>query len=99
VCSIVGEHKQNIRSFYLLQDRPKNDHRFQELFRNALEGEQQGFYKLQRAEDGAEIWKSADGRTRLAIVDPSFSGVILAKSPNKASAIVILEQEKNLLAM
>jgi beta-lactamase superfamily II metal-dependent hydrolase len=98
-CSIVKEHKESIRAFFLLEDRPKGDKRFQTLFRCVLEGEKSGHYQLQRAEDGARIWTGPTGMTRLRIVHPSLSGAILANSPNATSAIVTLEHENNLLAI
>jgi beta-lactamase superfamily II metal-dependent hydrolase len=98
-CSIVAEHKEKIHAFYLLEDRPRNDQRFQALFRCVLAGESAGYYTLKRAEDGAEVWGAPGGKTRLRIIHPSFSASILATSPNTSSAIVVLEHDDNLLAV
>jgi beta-lactamase superfamily II metal-dependent hydrolase len=73
LCSLVDVHKQQIEGIYMLQDRPKNDPKFQTLFRCALEGERLGFYQIQWANAGTVVWQSPDSRERVIIAFLSIS--------------------------
>ena len=91
LCSIIAAHSAQIRGIYMLADRPKNDEKFQKLFRCALEGERLNHYAIKWASDGTHLWASPVGSARLRVVHPSFSEWALASSPNATSAMVVLE--------
>lgn len=88
--ALVAGSMNRIQSLYMLVDRPANNTAFNKTFRYALEGEQNGFYKITRLEIGAIIWRDAALKAELVTIFPSMSGNVLASSPNSASGILAL---------
>ncbi len=91
--AIIAEHKRRIGAIWMLLDREIHDPRFQKIFRAALEGEDQGFYKIRRVEDGQELWADPSDRTRIHVIHPRFSQNMLAANPNESSGVIVLDSE------
>lgn len=83
----------------MLVDDDIKSPRFQKIFRAAAEGEDQGHYRIRRAEYGQEIWSSPEGQAVIKIIHPGFSENVRSKSSNDTSALIVLEVDgQNLLA-
>jgi len=80
-----------IDNIYMLVDRDIEDRRFQKIFRAARAGEQEGYYRITRAESGQVIWADRSSQITIKIIHPTFSHNIEAKNPNQASAVIVLE--------
>lgn len=89
--SLVKIHRERIRDFWMLTDRPTSDQRFLKLFRAALQGELDGHYVIRRLEDGAEIWSDSSLGARLTTIYPNFSANVQAANANETSGIICLE--------
>ena len=89
--SLIQAHKSRIKNFFMLTDRPTGDERFKKLFRAALQGETENYYKITRLEAGTEIWRDDALQARLTTVYPGFSANVLAAHPNETSGIICLE--------
>ena len=89
--SVVREHKNRIGAIWMLLDRKVNDPAFQKIFRAALEGENENYYRIRRVEDGQILWSDAATNTRIRIVHPGFSQNVQAPDPNASSGVVLLE--------
>lgn len=97
--TIISEFKAQIGAVWLLLDRPSNDERFAKIFRSALQGEEEGHYKIRRVEDGAELWRHAESETVIRVLYPGFSQNVQAAKPNDTSGLIVLESGgRNLLA-
>lgn len=89
--TIISEFKHRIGAVWMLLDRKKDDMRFQRTFRAALVGEEEGFYKIRRVEDGQLLWSHKESNTCLRIVYPTLSQNVLADDPNDTSGMIMLE--------
>lgn len=98
LCSLVKQHGSRIGAIYMLEDRSRNAEAFQKLFRCALEGENAGFYRMQRLEAGKVIWADSSG-LKLHAVHPGFSENVAAASANDSSAMLVLEHKGRWLAV
>lgn len=95
---LVNEFKNQIGAVWMLLDRPKKEEQFQKIFRAAYQGEQEGFYRINRLEDGHVLWKHDVSGTCLRVLHPSMSQNILASDPNDTSGMIVLDVEgKNLV--
>ena len=88
--SIVAEHKRRIGAIWMLLDDDVNSPRFQKIFRAALQGENEGFYRIRRLEDGQPLWNDG-GHVQLHVIHPRFSQNIQATNPNESSGVIVLE--------
>lgn len=89
--SIVREHKHRIGAIWMLLDRKTTDPRFQKIFRAAVEGENEGLYRIRRVEDGQLLWRDDATNTQLRIGHPGFSQNVQAGDPNDSSGVILLE--------
>ncbi len=91
LASIVHEHKSRIRAIWMLLDRQVNDPQFQKIFRAAQEGEDQGFYRIRRVEEGQLLWRDEASDIQLRIIYPGFSENLQAVDTNDSSGVILLE--------
>lgn len=91
LASIVAEHKQRIGAIWMLLDDDKDAPRFQKVFRAALQGEIEGFYRIRRLEDGQILWSNEKEALQLHVIHPRFSQNIEASKPNDSSGLIVLE--------
>ena len=95
---LVNEFKQNIGAIWMLADRSLQDPKFLKIFRAAHQGESEGYYKINRLEDGHILWNDNQTTTCLRVIHPTMSQNVLANDPNDTSGMVVLDVEgKNLV--
>ncbi len=99
LCALVRDHSVRIGGIHMLRDRPVRDPVFQKLFRCAYEGESKGHYKIEELRTGVVLWRSGDGLTELSVEHPSFSESVMAANPNASSAMLVLKQQGQWLAI
>jgi len=99
LCSLVVAHESRIKTIFMLLDRPKDDPKFQRLFRCARAAEKRGAFKIETANADTVLWRSPDRKTVLRILHPTFSQLVEANSSNKASALIALEHVDSILSV
>jgi beta-lactamase superfamily II metal-dependent hydrolase len=99
LCSLVGVHESRIKSVFMLLDRPKDDPKFQRLFRCARAAEKRGAFTIETASANTVLWRSPDEKTQLRILHPTFSDLVEANKSNEASALIALEHVGSILAV
>ena len=90
---LLADHAGRVEHVSMLLDRPKGDPKFESLFRHAYEWETKTGRAITQASTGQTLWASQTQGLVLKIVHPSFSETILANSPNKSCAMVVLESK------
>jgi beta-lactamase superfamily II metal-dependent hydrolase len=95
--SIITEYRDRIGGIWMLLDREVSAPQFQKIFRSALEGENRGFYRIRRLENGQTLWEGETRQDRLHVIYPGFSENIQATDPNETSGVIVLESGKNRL--
>jgi hypothetical protein len=97
--SIVQSKQDRIGKILMLQDRELSSAQFQKIFRSVKEGEKRGWFEVLHAVKGQTVWADSEGNIALRIIHPGFVGNVEAKSPNAASAVIVLEAgERRLIA-
>ena len=97
--AIIREFKSRISTIWMLVDRPKNDAKFQKLFRIVADGENQGAYKILRLEAGHQIWHHAVSKTEIRVLHPTMSQNLLATDSNSTCGLIVLESNGRTLVV
>jgi competence protein ComEC len=86
--ALIGGFKNRIENFFMLVDRPTQDHVFKNTFRSAYACE--SLFPIRRLEVGAKIWNDRSLEAELLVVFPTMSANVLAANPNSTSGILSL---------